>query len=240
MNLEHLRSFVRAPAPADVAAFPAELRLYSDPALDVFYVPVEHQNPTARLVLLGLTPGFHQARVAFDAFATAIASGAPVHEALASAKHSAAFAGSMRANLCMMLEAIGIPSRLGVADAAALFVPPQRLVHLTSALRYPVFKAGRNYSGSPAPTTHPELRRMIEFLLAPELAGVPSALVIPLGKAAQSAADLLIHLNQLDPARVLRGFPHPSGANGHRKQQFTSYLPAMRLRVACWFPAAAV
>lgn len=240
MNLEQLRSFVRHPVPADPSGFPRELRLYADRALEVFYIPAEHQNRTARLVLLGLTPGFHQAQLAFEAFAAATAGGASVPDALASAKHSAAFAGSMRANLCAMLDAIGLPSRLGVADADALFVPPQPLVHLTSALRYPVFKAGRNYSGSPAPTRHPELRRMIESVLASELAAVARALVIPLGKAAQSATDHLISRDQLDPARVLRGFPHPSGANGHRKRQFDVSLPALRSQVAHWFAAAAV
>lgn len=240
MNLTQLRAFVRYPLPTNPGGFPKELRLYADRTLEVFYVPVEHLNRKARLILLGLTPGFHQAQLAFEAFAAATASGASVPKALASAKHSAAFAGSMRTNLCAMLDAIGLPVRLGVADASALFAPPQPLVHLTSALRYPVFKLGRNYSGSPAPTRHPELRRMIESILASELEAIAGALVVPLGKAAQSATDHLISRDQLDPARVLRGFPHPSGANGHRKREFALNLPLLRSQVACWFERDAV
>lgn len=235
-DIDTLRSRIKLPVPASAAALPNELRLYADSKLEIFYVPTEHQNPAARLILLGLTPGFGQAQKAFKAFAEAIDRGASVSAALGAAKHSAAFAGSMRKNLCSMLDQIGLPAALEVVDAAALFVPPQPLVHLTSALRYPVFVVGRkNYSGTPRPTEHPELLRTLETELKSELSAVPSALIIPLGKATESATDHLISRGDLDPARVLRGFPHPSGANGHRKAQFEAARSSLQQQVARWF-----
>ena len=234
VNLDELRNFVQSGAP-ELSKFPAELCLYSDRVVQVFYAPVEHHNPGARLVLLGLTPGLYQAQQAVESFAGAMARGASVSDALAAAKYSAAFGGPIRANLCAMLQALDIPFHLGVQDADSLFVPPQDRVHLTSALRYPVFRSGRNYSGTPPPNRHPELRRMIESVLGPELASVPSALIVPLGKAAQVATDHLTSRKELDPNRVLRGFPHPSGANGHRRRQFEENFPAMRSQVAKWF-----
>ena len=54
----------------------------------------------------------------------------------------------MRTNLVKMLDHIGANHYLRLSSSAELFGTRKDLVHYTSALRYPVFKNGENYSGS--------------------------------------------------------------------------------------------
>jgi hypothetical protein len=63
----------------------------------------------------------------------------------------------------------------------------------------------------------PMLTRYVRQRLATELARIPDALVLPLGMAVEGCLRILIVNNQLDESRCLFGFPHPSGANGHRR-----------------------
>ncbi len=85
-------------------------------------------------------------------------------------------------------------------------------------MRYPVFaRKGdgtlANYPGSsPELVAHPWLRDMIETTLAGELSALPSAIVIPLGRASRALAHLQDQ-GAVDPARCLIGLPHPSPAS---------------------------
>ena len=74
-------------------------------------------------------------------------------------------------------------------------------------------------------------------MLAPELAAIPDALVVPLGSCVTDATRLLVGNGSLDSARCLLGFPHPSGGNGYRVQQYREQQAAMRATVARWFAA---
>lgn len=56
--------------------------------------------------------------------------------------------------------------------------------------------------------------------MAAELASLPNAVVVPLGKVADEVVTHLAARNLVSPKRCLAGFPHPSGANGHRKRDF--------------------
>ena len=49
---------------------------------------------------------------------------------------------------------------------------------------------------------------------------LPTVLVLPLGKAVEDCLRMLIATGQFDEVRCLFGFPHPSGANPHRADQF--------------------
>lgn len=66
------------------------------------------------------------------------------------AKIFASFSGPMRANLVAMLDSIGVNHRLGILSTSTLWNSDANLVHFTSALRYPVFVDGMNYSGAPS------------------------------------------------------------------------------------------
>jgi hypothetical protein len=229
-----LKSRLPTSPPRSLDEVPLELFLFDDAQLSVVYAPLDAVNTRARIVLAGLTPGWRQAQAAYAAHAEL--AGLGEDEAGVEIKRRTAFIGSMRQNLISMLDELDLGRYLGVDGAAALFADRADAVHATSVLRYPVFKAGKNYSGQhPKPVAHPFLRAMLERLCAPELARVPNALIVPLGKAAEEGLEHLSGLGLLDRNRWLRGFPHPSAANGHRKSEFSRARVELELQVEAWF-----
>ena len=73
-----------------------------------------------------------------------------------------------------------------------------------------MFVNGKNYGGgSPRPPEEPILTTFVDQVLAADLAFEPEALVIPLGKAVTEAVDRITRTGQIDPERVLFGFPPP-------------------------------
>ena len=148
-----------------------------------------------------------------------------------------AFKGTMRTNLVRMLDRIGVADRLSLATSAALFEDASSQLHSTSALRYPVLVNGENYHGSPRIGGSPLLTKMVRTNLPSQLAQLPDALIVPLGKAVEEALSLV---GFSDSPRLLNDFPHPSGANGHRTKQFNSAYPRLRAAVDAWKPRFAI
>ncbi len=127
----------------------------------------------------------------------------------------------MRTNLVNMLDGIGVAKVLRIGTSTQLFDTHHHLAAHVSAIDYPVFVDGKNYTGHIPPLVrHPVLRSLVVACLGARVAMVPHALVVPLGEAAQSATELLIERDLLDRRRCLLGFPHPSGANGWRVRQY--------------------
>lgn len=202
----------------------------------VYYAPFDWVNASALLAVIGITPGWGQMQESFQAFKRALDDGLSIDQALEAAKKHASFAGSMRRNLLSMLTDLGLPSLLGIEDATALFFGRSDLVHSTSAIRYPVFVNGANYSGHrPIVSKSPMLRSFVVNVLRSELTQVESALVVPLGGAVESALQILIDRGELDEDRVMFGFPHPSGSNGHRRRQFAQGKEALQEKAWLWF-----
>jgi hypothetical protein len=102
-----------------------------------------------------------------------------------------------------------------------------------------VFVDGRNYGGaSPGLTRHPVLRSLVRASLGARLDMVPDALVVPLGKAARDALTFLADDGLVDPARCLKGLPHPSGTNGWRVRLYTAQRRALASQIARWAASA--
>jgi len=182
-------------------------------------------------VLVGVTPGWQQMRLAFEACRDALINQCGDDECFAAVKATAAFAG-MRTRITAWLDDLGVASWLDIESTSALFEERRDLVQGTSAIRYPVFVSDdlRNYTGSsPSPDRSELLMSIVSARLVPELASLPSALVVPLGNA---VSRLLTLLADVDPSRCLLGFPHPSGANGHAPKQFASERDALRRKVS--------
>lgn len=196
------------------------LCLGRDGRFSVSYAPFDHVETGARLVIVGITPGMTQARNAAVAALRALDRGADLETALRDAKATGAFSGPIRGNLLRMLDAIGVSRLVGVESMAEAFRHDSGLVHLTSALRYPVFHDGKNYSGTPSMLRQPMLRGMVERHLAEEARLLPDALWLPLGPQPAAALDHLVSRDKLDPRQVLTGLPHPSPANNERIQIF--------------------
>lgn len=204
---------------ADPARIDPRLSLTRDGRLSVHYAPFDHIETGARLVLVGLTPGHQQMKKALATARDALAAGASEAEASARAKQAASFAGTMRQTLSKMLDHIGLQTVLGAASCQEIWHTPGD-VHYTSALRYPVFLDGKNYSGTPKPLKTAVLRRFIETELAAEARMLPNAIWLPLGTGATDALRHLVANGVLARERVFDGLPHPSGANGERVAYF--------------------
>lgn len=207
----------------------AGLTLHTEGSLSVVWAPFDHTPATARLVVVGITPGAVQAENALAAFRTALQARQSTSEAFRRAKLTGSFSGPMRDNLVAMLDHIGAHRTLGVASCAEVFDLARELAHFTSALRHPVFVAGGNYNGTPDMLRTPLLRRMVETHLADEARALPGAVWLPLGPKALAAVQHLVHLDLLDCSRVLEGLPHPSGANAERIAYFLGRKTATAL-----------
>ena len=138
---------------------PADLLIESDGDLSVYYAPFDHVSHDAKIVLVGITPGMTQARLALDSAAASLNRGETPEGALSEAKVHASFGGALRNNLVQILDYLGLASSLGVATTMDLFSKDSTLAHFTSVLRYPVFVNGKNYSGNPDPMKEDILKR---------------------------------------------------------------------------------
>ncbi len=197
--------------------------------LDIAYAPFDHVNPEAQVVIVGITPGRQQMANALLECRRRLRSGATHEQALAAAKVHASFSGPMRANLVSMLDDIGVTRLLGLSTTAALWEDKSNLVHFTSALRYPVFVDGKNYSGSPSMLRVPFLRDRLETWLGEEMRRLPHALFVPLGPKVGEALAYLAPRIGIGQEQVLTGLPHPSGASGERIAYFLGRKPRERL-----------
>lgn len=229
-----LKSLLPPAPPGTPSEAPKGLFLFDDALFSVVYAPLDHVNTGARIVLAGLTPSWRQARTAYAAHAEL----READEELAGReiKRRAVFNGSLRANLIEMLDTLSLHDHLGLGSTAALFDTHADMLHATNVLRYPVFKAGKTYSGqNPRTSGHPFLRAMLERLCAAELARVPDALIVPLGRAAEDGLWHLSELGLLRRERLLRGFPHPSAANGRRKAELARARADLQWQLESWF-----
>lgn len=189
-------------------------------AVDMIYAPFDHVNLSARIVLVGLTPGRQQAVNALRAAQQALRSGATETQAAERAKVFASFSGPMRTNLVAMLDKIGIARWLGLATTATLWDEDSRLVHFTSALRYPVFVDGQNWSGSPDMFRSADMREWLNTYTGTELSELGNAVFVPLGPKVGAALNWLADNGRISRDRILEGIPHPSGANSERIAYF--------------------
>lgn len=203
---------------------PASLHMAGDHKHEIYYAPFDHVTTTARVVLVGITPGRVQAVAALDTARRALRAGRSHQDVMAIAKTTASFAGPMRRNLVDLLDHVGVANRLGIESTAALWSGHDHLVHFTSALRYPVFEQGKNFAGSGIGTSR-LLSGEVDRWFAAECRAFPDALFVPLGPAALWACQRQVAASGLRPTQVLEGLPHPSGANAERIAYFLGRKP---------------
>ena len=231
--LSHQMDTVTSLEPVNPMA--SELLLWQQGALSVFYAPWDWVNTSARVVLVGITPGLHQATEALAEARRSLINGLSPEDALRRADAVGSFSGPMRTNLVTMLDGIGLAAALDIESTAQLFDDMHHLAGLVSAIDYPVFVHGRNYGGASPPLIgHPVLASLVRACLGARVAMAPDALVVPLGKAAEAAVDFLAHQDLLDRRRCLLGLPHPSGANGHRVRLYAERRADLARAVLNW------
>jgi hypothetical protein len=205
---------------ATPAAIPGRFLLAREGRVSMHYIPFEHVNPEARIVIVGIAPGFVQWKIAMAECQRQLAAGAPQAEVLRAARLAGAFSGAIRPNFVALLDAIGIDRWLGIDSCATLFDRDAHLVQISAILRHPVFVDGRNYSGTPGMAKLPFLREAVLRYFAHEAAQLPDALYIPMGGSVAEGLDWLAREGVIRRDRILHGLPHPSGANAERVAYF--------------------
>jgi hypothetical protein len=202
-------------------AIPAAFLLARAQAVTAHYIPFDYVNAQARVVVVGISPGFVQWKNAVREARRQMALGAPEQEVLRAAKYTGAFSGAIRPNLVALLDDIGLQRWLGIASCASLFGVDAHLMHVTGVLRNPIFAAGRNYNGaSPNMVSTPLLQAQMLDYFAHEVEGLRDAVFVPLGPKVGQALSWLARRGVLPEERILHGLPHPSGANAERIAYF--------------------
>jgi hypothetical protein len=228
-DFDRYRDLILATDPdavATPAAIPPPFLLAAEGALSACYIPFDYVNPAARIVIVGITPGFVQWKNAVREARRQLRLGAPRDEVLRAAKYTGAFSGAIRPNLVALLDHVGLQHWLGIASCASLFHADAALMHVTGVLRNPIFVNGKNYNGaSPNMLTTPLLQDQLLGYFAHEIAPLRDAVYVPMGSKVGLALDWLAARGVLDGERILHGIPHPSGANAERIAYFLGRKP---------------
>ncbi|KWU58843.1 uracil-DNA glycosylase family protein [Priestia megaterium] len=204
--------------------------------LNMYYSPHnDYINPDAHIVIAGITPGWFQMKTAFKQCVSSL-SHHQLEQVLYETKKAASFSGTMRVNLIDMLDQCGIAKVMGINGAAELFASQRDLLHTTSVLKYPVFYKGKNYTGHQPPIERSALLSHYAFeVFTHELSEIKNpCLIIPLGKAVENVLRKLSREPSFSRHTYLFCFPHPSGANGHRKRIFEEHLDEFTEIVEDW------
>ena len=211
--------------------------------LEIYYSPIDVVNESAKVVLIGICPGFAPTQIAYRAAWEGLRDGLAPDAIQHEAKRRAQWVGQTRRNLAMMLDALNVPQRVGAPNGLALFDTHTHLIHSSAAVRYPVFVNGANYSGY-GPDLHkmPILREYTETLLAEELAHIGPALVVLLGRSVSESVQAVLGETLAAHNRLVISAPHPSGGPGQaaRLESFQARLPALREMVDAWFAVCSV
>jgi len=181
--------------------------------ISIFWAPFDFINPTARIAIVGVTPGPTQAMRCYHAARRAAGAGKDVQSALEEAKAEASFRGDvMEENLKSLLEHSGAAERAGIEDIDELWTGEAHRVHFTSTIRYPTFIGADLFNNQIDSLAHPELHRYVENYLVEELRSLPiDAQIVALGKKGPRIVRYAAKVAGIDPKRIL-SLPHPSGS----------------------------
>ncbi len=203
--------------------------------LSMYYSPHnEYVNAEAKIIIVGITPGWNQMKTAFQQAIESLEQGDSLEMVLKKAKLTASFSGTMRNNLTSMLDQIGLAKAMQIPSTANLFSSHRAELHTTSVIKYPVFYEGKNYTGhKPAIDRSQMLRRYAYEIFPSEISNMKNpSLIIPLGKIVEHVVHQLEEI--YSQHTYLYGFPHPSGANGHREKQFQKNELALKKIIEDW------
>lgn len=204
--------------------------LERDGTLAVYYAPFQGTNGQARILLVGLTPGWTQTKIAYERCRAVLRQGGSDRSALAAVRRDAPFA-RMRERICLWLDDLGVDRWLDIESSESLFTDYRRWLQTTSLIRYPVFEgsSGANYRGrGSSPITSELLKSIIDSVFVPQVEELPEALIVPMGVAVSTALGDL----GIEEDRCLYGFPHPSRAYPYGDADFRRERSWLRSVVA--------
>jgi hypothetical protein len=199
-----------------------DLLIKNEKNLSVYYAPFDYINRDAKVIIIGITPGFTQMNIAIKYAKESLTMGRSYNNILKHIKENAAFAGQMKINLISMLNELELNKLLNIRSCDLLFQKEYiGLSHMTSIIRYPVFNKGKDYTGhSPDILKSNMLKDIINGIFVDELRSIKCSIIIPLGSAASKVLKFISHEYYEISGKCLFYFPHPSGANAHRIKTF--------------------
>lgn len=194
---------------------------------EIYYAPHnEHINLDAKIFIIGITPGFSQMSTAISEACKGLENGKNIKEIQYDCKKAGRFSGVIRKNIINMLNELQLNKILNINDCSELFDEKDYLLHTVSLIPYPVFVKGSNYSGHTPKLMNTEfLMKYVYENFVDELKMLKNSndiILIPLGKAVEEALLKLADNGLLNEKNILKGFPHPSGANVNRVKQFNN------------------
>lgn len=194
-----------------------EFSLGKEGRYELRYIPFEHVNRAARLVIVGITPGPTQIELAYSKAQQLLRAGLDHETILTQIKKVGSFGGpSMRPNLVRILEHFRFGELLGIADVESLWDTNAHLLHSTSVIQYAAFDKGDGFNGSFERVLRSSLlkRCFLEHFVTSlqQLSG--EALYVALGECPKAALDWCVAEGHLRPDQVLGAFCHPSTNGG--------------------------
>lgn len=214
-----------------------------------FYAPFDYVNKEARIVIVGITPGWTQAKNIHNFMLSQIKKGVTNKELLEKeAKYKASFCGRMKQNLVRKLDDIGISESYLKESSSELWLSKRNLFHPTSLLRFPVFVKKNaqstnkydNYGGHIPPILSIEglKNRILKTFYEEEIKQISNkSLIIPLGTAVSNVMRNLISENKIEKDRCILDFPHPTTGFGQIKgdEKFEVDKEKFKKKVLDWF-----
>lgn len=200
-----------------------------DGSLEIYYAPHnEYINQNAKIFIVGITPGFSQMSTAISKARKDIEENKSIEEIQYDCKVEGRFSGPLRKNIIQMLDEIKLNEALEIDSCEELFNDKDYLLHTTSLIPYSVFLKGNNYTGhSPKLVKSKFLMNYVYENFKENISKLDDVLIIPLGKAVEEVLEELVKNKVIKEEQILKGFPHPSGANGHRLVQLEENKDSM-------------
>lgn len=201
------------------------LRLDEDRKHRLYYVPFEHKNPAARLVVVGITPGPNQLELAIQAVQRLKT--LPAAQLQAEVKRQAAFgSSSMRPNLLKMLSHFRTAERLGIGAETDLWGSAWPMFQTASVVPHAAFElngdgAEKMFNGKFSEVlASPVLKRCFEAEFLPLVRAMNrSAVWVGLGPTPRAALEWCAEQGLLDQRQVA-SFAHPSTSAGSQVGYF--------------------
>ncbi len=218
--------------PADTDRHPS-LLINDDGRNTLYYVPFEHVNPSAKLVLVGISPGPNQMKAANNTCRELLQKELPHDEVAAAAKRAGAFGGDkFRNNLCSMLDHFHVPEWLGLRSSGELFTTHNHLLYSTSVVPHAAYVGGKYLSDSFKTVLKvPAFQECFEDVFVARLPELnPEAKFIALGHVPLAALEWCIEKGHLDRSRVIGAIAHPSGEAGSQTKVFLGEKKAHELK----------
>lgn len=194
-----------------------ELSLGHQGRYDLQYIPFEHVNANARLVIVGITPGNNQLELAYSRAQQLLETGASVNEILIEIKKAGSFGGpAMKPNLLKLLRHFHFDKLLCIDDVTSLWAENAELLHSTSTVPHAAFKNGKMFAGTFDEIMASSLLKecFIDCFVPSAKAMNKDALFVGLGQCPQAALEWCVREGVLSRKQVLGSFCHPSTSGG--------------------------